>query len=184
MSHKFLLNSNFHSLLIAIDRELAEQERLKGCSCGGSLHQANYARSPIGLPADFRAAFDSRYSLCCSVCRKRVTPPSVRFFGRRWYPAALFLLISALRLGVNECRLSQLKRHFGIRVSESTWKRWRRWWREIFVEKPFWKQNCGLVPEPRRPVTIVGRMLHVFTGDLENKMLILLKFILPMTTNY
>lgn len=41
---------------------------------------------------------------------------------------------------VNEHRLAQIKRHFGITVSESTWKRWRRWWRIAFNKTRFWKQ--------------------------------------------
>ena len=36
-----------------------------------------------------------RFSLCCSVCRRRVKPASVRFFGRRFYVGALFV-VSAL----------------------------------------------------------------------------------------
>ena len=81
------------SLLIAIDREIAEATRKKGCDCGGALHQSNYPRSPFGLSAEFRIAYEERFSFCCADCRKRTTPSSVRFFGRRWYPAPLLLLI-------------------------------------------------------------------------------------------
>ena len=57
MSHKFLLNASFHSLLNAIDQELAEQALKKGCShCGGKLHQADYPRSPFGIPQPFYVA--------------------------------------------------------------------------------------------------------------------------------
>ena len=101
MSHKFIFSASFHSLLIAIDRELSELTRQQGCSCGGRLHQSNYPRSPFGLPAEFRSFYDERFSSCCHDCRKRTTSPSVRFFGRRWYPAPLLLLISALMLSIN-----------------------------------------------------------------------------------
>lgn len=139
MSHKFLFNSTFHALLlIEIDRELAESTRQKGCPCGGSLHRSSYPRSPFGLPPKLRFAYQERFSFCCNICRQRTTSPSVRFFGRRWHPAPLFLLISALTLSINEHLLAQIKRHFGITVSESTWKRWRRWWRDTFVETAFW----------------------------------------------
>lgn len=137
MSHKFLFKSTFHTLLIAIDRELAEDVRQQGCHCGGRLHQANYPRSPFGLPAKFRHAYDERFSLCCDNCRKRTTPASVRFFGRRWYPAPLLLLISALMTSISDTRLEQVKRHFGISVSESTWKRWRRWFRNVLLKLIF-----------------------------------------------
>jgi hypothetical protein len=114
MSHKFLLNSSFHSLLNAIDQELLNKAQEAGCPfCDGRLDRADYPRSPLGIPAQFRESYDERFSLCCVECRKRTTPPSVRFFGRRWYPAPVLVLISLLTLGINDYRLGQLKRHFG-----------------------------------------------------------------------
>lgn len=184
MSHKFLFDSSFHTLLIAIDRELAEEVRQQGCSCGGRLHCSNYPRSPFGLLIKFRTAYEERFSFCCSDCRRRTTPPSVRFFGRRWYPAPLLLLISALMLSINERRLTQIKHYFGITVSESTWKRWRRWWRAAFIETAFWKQARGLIPEPKRCISIARRMLIAFQGKIDNKMLLLLQFISPITAGH
>lgn len=183
MSHKFLFHASFHLLLNKIDQELAEKEKEKGCGyCGGVLHQADYPRSPFGLPAPFRENYDERLSLCCSQCRKRTTPPSVRFFGRRWFPAPLLILISALTLGINERRLMQVKRHLGVTVSESTWKRWRRWWREAFMQTPFWQQAKGsFLPVP----TLIGFFPRVllmrFQGKLEEKMGFLLNFLAPLT---
>jgi hypothetical protein len=184
MSHKFLFNSTFHTVLIAIDRELAEAVRQRGCPCGGVLHQANYPRSPFGLSAELRAAYEERFSFCCDDCRRRTTPPSVRYFGRRWYPAPLLILISALMISINEYRRNQIKRHFGITVSESTWKRWRRWWRNTFVETVFWKQARGLIPEAKRPMSMARRMLISFQGSIDNKMLLLLKFISDITAGH
>jgi hypothetical protein len=182
MSHKFTLNSTFHSLLLAIDRELSELTRQGGCTCGGRLHQSNYPRSPLGLPAEFRPIYDERLSFCCDDCRKRVTPPSVRFFGRRWYPAPLLLLLSALMISINDYRLRQIKRHFGITVSESTWKRWRRWWRDAFVETHFWKQARGEISQNNhRGSSMVRRMLNVFQGLIDKKIILLLKFLSPIT---
>ena len=184
MSHKFLLNSRFHSLLIMIDRDLAEEVRQKGCPCGGVLHRSNYPRSPFGLLPKYRESYEERFSFCCNDCRRRMTPRSVRYFGRRWYPAPLLLLISALMLSINEHRLTQIKRHFGITVSESTWKRWRRWWRSVFVETDFWKHVRSLIPEPKKTVIIVRRMLHSFQGTIDNKMTLLLKFMSPITAGH
>ena len=185
MSHKFVSDSNFHLLLNKIDHEISEAARQKGCSyCGHSLHQADYPRSPAGLPAEFREHYNERHSLCCDTCRKRTTPPSVRFFGRRWFPAPLFVLISILTIGVNERRLSQVKRHFGISVSESTWKRWRRWWRELFLKTPFWQQAKGHVLIPIEETKSIPRaLLSLFEGGLENKMRHLLKFLSPLSTS-
>lgn len=181
MSHKFPFNSTFHRVLVAIDRELAESTRQKGCSCGGVLHVSNYPRSPLGIPAPIRSNYDTRLSFCCDNCRKRTIPPSVRFFGRRWYPAPLLLFISACMVSINDYRLAQIKRHFGISVSESTWKRWRRWWREAFTETRFWKQARGSIPEPKRTAMQPRGMLNAFQGSLDKKISSLLQFLSPIT---
>ena len=72
----------FFSLLLKIDRATADELRQKGCpECGGPLHWANYARSPRGVPSECGTEHLTRLSLCCGRegCRKRLTPPSVRF---------------------------------------------------------------------------------------------------------
>ena len=184
MSHRFTFNSTFHRILVAMDREIAETTRHTGCFCGGVLHFSNYPRSPAGLPAQFRLDYDTRFSFCCEDCRKRTTPPSVRFFGRRWHPAPLLTLISSLMISINDYRLAQIKRHFGISVTESSWKRWRRWWKEAFVGKRFWKQARGLIPEPKKPMNLPRRMLHAFQGALYEKIILLLQFISPITAGH
>ena len=128
MYQNFMYDANFHELLCSIDQEFTNKAMQQGCVyCGSKLYQADYPRSPFGLPAQFRPLYNERYSLCCSTCRKRVTPPSVRFFGRRWFPAPFLVLISILMNGASDRRLVQVKRHFGIAVSKSTWRRWRGW---------------------------------------------------------
>jgi hypothetical protein len=182
MSHKFLFDANFHLLLNTIDQEIAKETQQKGCiHCGNKLHQANYPRSPVGIPSEFRCAYDERLSFCCDECRRRTTPQSVRFFGRRWFPAPLLILVSALMLGINERRLAQVKRHFGIAVSESTWKRWRRWWRESFMATQFWQQAKGLAPTAIETRSFPRALLSVFPGVLEEKMRLLLRFLSPLT---
>jgi len=42
-----LADTSFFSLLLRIDRDLAQQARAGGCPwCGGSLHRASYRRKP------------------------------------------------------------------------------------------------------------------------------------------
>jgi hypothetical protein len=43
-------------------------------------------------------SFDRRFSLCCGRegCRRRATPPSVRFLGRRVYVGAVVIVASVL----------------------------------------------------------------------------------------
>ncbi len=183
MSHKFLLKASFHLSLNAIDQELSKTVEQQGCPHGGGkLHQADYPRSPFGLPASFRDSYDKRLSFCCSQCRRRTTPPSVRFFGRRWFPAPLFILISALKRGATEQRRAQVQRHLGIVVSTSTWKRWQQWWRDSFMTTAFWQQSKGyLVAMPEVKKTFVHKLLSVFQGLLEAKMQRLLTFLAPIT---
>lgn len=183
MIHNFLLNTSFHSLLIAIDQELTQNVQKEDCAfCGGRLHQANYHRSPFGVPPSIRSNYDKRFSLCCDTCRKRTTPQSVRFFGRRWYPAPLLVLVSTLTLGINERRLKQVKQHLGVAVSESTWKRWRRWWRQSFETTPFWQQTRGLALKAVETKKLFPRALFVlFQGTFEEKLQLLLKFLSPLT---
>ena len=184
MCQNFIYNITFHQLLHSIDQELANKSMRQGClHCGGKLHQAIYPRSPFGLPEQFHHLYNERYSLCCSTCRKRTTPSSVRFFGRRWFPAPLLILISALGKGANDRRCKQVKRHFGITVSKSTWQRWCRWWRDSFVATPFWKQARGLLISTQQEAC--GHFLHDlldrFQGTFIEKICYLLRFFLPLT---
>lgn len=183
MSQNFLFNASFHLFLIQIDKEIATKTREQGCiCCGGKLHVADYPRSPVGIPAELRQYYEKRLSLCCTTCRHRITPPSVRFFGRRWYPAPFHLLISVLMCGINERRLSQVRRHFGITVNESTWKRWRKWWNNAFEETAFWRKEKGLMPHAGITDTPFPRaLLNEFRGAPEEKMRFLLRFLSPLT---
>jgi len=151
MSHKFLINSSFHNALETMDHDLAEQERVKGCACGGRLHQSNYPRSPLGTPLEFREYYQARYSYCCAKCRKRTTTPSLRFFGRCWFPEFIHLLISALMNG--EVRTlkklcEKLQELFNIRISAKTCRRWKQWWRDSFTTTKFWQGISGIIPIP------------------------------------
>ncbi len=182
MSHKFLFDANFHLLLNKIDEEFFKEIKEKGCpSCGGKLHKSNYPRSPFGMPQAFRSFYEERFSFCCEECRKRTTPPSVRFFGRRWYPAPLFMLICLLELGISKHRQAQIQRHFGITISLSTWKRWRSWWQESFKETSFWKITQGIIPLSQIYGPFPRAFLKTFQGSLEEKIRFLLRFLSPLT---
>ncbi len=143
--HSILSDARVWSFLEAVDAAEAETCREAGCPrCGGALHSATYPRKPYGLAADLRDDV-RRFSLCCSVCRRRVKPPSARFFGRRFYLGALFVLVSALVLrgGV---RLQTIKRKWGIPVA--TLRRWRRWWLQAFPLTREWQAKRGELAAP------------------------------------
>jgi hypothetical protein len=54
---------SFWSLLLSIDRDLAERARRQGCPCGGRLHCANYPRAPLGAPEQLPDEYRQRFSL-------------------------------------------------------------------------------------------------------------------------
>jgi hypothetical protein len=122
-------------LLEKIDTETAEATRGKGCPhCGGKLHLADYERKPRGGPG-----WDRRHSFCCAAegCRRRRTPPSVRFLGRRVYAGFVVVLMSAMVHGLKPERVRSIQEKLGI--DRRTLERWRGWWLSGFVEGSFWK---------------------------------------------
>jgi hypothetical protein len=139
MYHNLPRAASFWSFLYAIDRDAAETRRKQACQCGARLHYANYVRKPRGTRVQLPGPQCLRFSLCCERdgCRKRTTPPSVRFLGRTVYLAAVVVLVSAMRQGPSPRRVRELTRHFG--VDRRTIARWQVFWREHFPQTPFWK---------------------------------------------
>lgn len=184
MSQNFLFKSSFHAYLIKIDLELANICAEKDCVyCGGKLHQADYPRSPMGMPQSFRDQYSQRISFCCSNCRKRTTPPSVRFFGRRWYPAPIFTFISIMTCGINKRRIALIEKHFGIVMRETTWRRWRKWWHDEFVVTKFWQAAKGQI-SPIDEITqgpFPRGIFNLYAGNIEQKILLFLPFVSPLT---
>jgi len=181
MYHNLLQNTMFHAFLTTIDETLANKIGEAGCLCGGSLHQSDYSRSPLGLPIFCRKYYNRRLSFCCGQCRKRITPPSVRFFGRRRFPAPTFILLSFLKRGISAPILKQVRHHFGVDVSKRTWQRWCRWWREGFVATAFWRQAKGLIPISALNENYPRPLLRVYSGSFSDRWVAVLKFLAPLT---
>ncbi len=102
-----LSDPNFHQLLMRIDEDLAAQTQAGGCPvCGGRLHSATWPRKPRGIPHGSREPYQSRFSFCCAEagCRRRCTPPSVRFPGRRVWLGVVVVVMTALRCGIDAKR--------------------------------------------------------------------------------
>jgi hypothetical protein len=184
MSHNFLLNTSFHNKLLEIDQKTAEQVRTQGCRhCGGELHQANYPRIGFGIHSNIAAVYATRLSFCCARCRRRTTPPSIRFFGQRRFIAATFVLLCALRLSPSDKHQEQLARRLGITLSLSTWKRWRAWWHYDFLQTRFWAEAKShvvlIITEPPLPKAL----LQYFSGkhSLEPRLILLLQWLSPLS---
>lgn len=186
MLQPLLRDVRFFRALAAFDVDLAEETRQGGCvECRGALHRSRYPRKPRGLPSDtLKPAYSQRESFCCSDrdCRKRHTPPSFRFFGRRLYVGAIVVLVSAMTGGITERRAAALKERMG--VSMRTLRRWRSWWRSVFVETPFWKGAGGrFAPPPPDPQGLPASLLERFTGPQpRDRLVACLRFLAPLTT--
>lgn len=156
MYHDLPRDASFWLFLFSIDQDLAHNTRKEGCPCGGRLHCANYPRKPRGGPDDLPDQYRYRLSFCCNRdgCRKRVTPPSVRFLGWKVYLGAVVILVAAMRQGPSPRRVRELSRLFG--ADRRTIARWQVFWREHVPQTPFWKvarSSCA-GGEDRRPSAI------------------------------
>ena len=173
---KLLNDTQFFKLLMRVDADLAKTASLSGCdSCGGKLHCGDYPRLPRGS----RWVRDKRFSFCCSKCRKRKTPPSVVFLGRKVYLGVVVVLVGAMMHGLHAKRVERLRQVLGI--DEHTLIRWREWWRETFVASPFWKGARGrfspVLDDARMPLSLV----EAFHGEVAENMVRLLVFLAPIT---
>jgi len=186
MSHNFLFNASFHEALLAFDLSEANRTRNLGCPyCAGALHQAHFPRKAFGVPAKLRHLYAKRFSLCCAVCRRRTTPSSVRFAAKIRFISSVFVLISALRMAASEARCDALARRFGVRLSISTWQRWRSWWRGL-PNTVFWRHAKSrfstLITPPSDKSGLARALLKQFTSpDLSQRLHLLLCFLLPLS---
>jgi hypothetical protein len=166
--------------LLRIEQDLAEVERRRGClRCGGRLDGARYPRKPRGCPIELDARYESRLSLCCDACRKRTTPPSVLFLGRRVYYGAAIVL-SVMDKTLTTKRLVELKQRLG--VDRRTVRRWQRWWRESFPRTALWSTERGRLMPPVDESALPASLLERFSGDLAGRLISLLRFVSPLTT--
>jgi hypothetical protein len=181
--HAVLSDSRFFSTLTKFDEDLAAEWRAAGCGwCGGRLDSARYPRKPRGGPSDLGAEYAWRLSFCCAEegCRRRVTPPSVRFLGRRVYLGVVVLLVTAMEHGLSLRRVAKLNEHLGIGLR--TLRRWRQWWRAAFVRSAFWRAARGRFVPPVEETALPYALLERFSGSLAEQVRATLEFVSPLTT--
>jgi hypothetical protein len=161
-------NATFWSFLFTVDQDLAERARKQGCPCGGRLHRADYPRKPRGSADALPDTYKSRFSFCCDrdACRKRATPPSVRFLGRKIYLGAFVVLISAMRHGPSLRRAGELATLFG--VDRRTIGRWQQFWREHFPQTHFWKSARGRLLPTFHVTTLPLSLLSAFVAQSDD----------------
>ena len=138
MYHDLPHDARFWSFLFALDKDLAEKARSKAVPAADTCTAPTIHGSHAALPSSF-PSHSLRLSFCCDRdgCRKRVTPPSVRFLGPKVYLGVIVILISAMRQGPTPRRVRELSTRFG--ADRRTIARWQVFWREHFPQTPFWK---------------------------------------------
>ena len=171
-------DAKFFEQLARIDRECMMAFRRAGCRrCGGPLHHADYPRKPRGWLDGAGETMEKRFSLCCGWCRKRLTPPSVRFLGRKVYLGAVVMVASIIWM------ITAVVGRLVGDVPVRTVQRWMGWWRQVMPATEFWRAAAGQFSPPppehcRLPLSLVER----FGGDETERILKALAMLAPLTT--
>jgi hypothetical protein len=183
MYHELFRHASFWAFLFSVDEDLAKVTREAGCPCGGRLHGASFPRKPRGVRENLPESYRYRLSFCCERdgCRKRRTPPSVRFLGRKVYLGAVVVLVAAMRQGPSPRRILELTELFG--ADASTIARWRKFWCEHFPQTSFWKvARSRFLPQldiADLPRALLEAFLH--RDDSPQDWERLLRFLSPIT---
>lgn len=152
MVDAFELGGEFFEGLMGIDAEITARVAAEGCRfCGGRLHRGDYDRKPRGGALGAAAeVFRRRFSLCCGRegCRRRATPPSVRFLGRRVYVGAVVIVAAVVVLAMVTATASAARRATGI--PPRTLGRWLAWWRGPFGSTPVFVDIAARIPGVER----------------------------------
>ena len=182
--HAFLNDSRFYRYLFLIDQDIASDAQSSGCPyCGGVLHSARYPRKPRGIRSALDASYETRLSFCCATegCRRRTTPPSMRFLGRKVYLGVIIILVTALEQGLTPRRRKQLIEQLDL--YPQTLSRWRKWWHETFPSSRCWQAERGNYVPPVDTNLLPDALLERLNGrDLRHRLCLLLRLITPLTT--
>ena len=186
MCHDFLHDASFYQSLFVLDQCIAEQVRQGGCThCGAALHVSNYPRKPRGVDRYLLGdSYSHRLSFCCERdgCRKRFTPPSVRFLGRKLYLGVILILLSAREQG-----LSAQGRHLlmdQLDIWPQTLARWQSWWSRQIPATRWWTALRGQLMPAVDVCTLPGCLLGRVDGTtLSVRLQQLLMLMMPLTSD-
>lgn len=183
MVHGYETDAKLFARLAEIDRIWAAEVRERGCAdCGGPLDRADFARKPRGDLGEAADEYTRRTSFCCrrEGCRRRATPQSVRFLGRKVYVGVLVVIASVFGRRMELVGRGRPRRVEGVPVR--TVRRWLDWWNIGFALSAFWKEAKGLFATPVDEGELPGSLLERL-GDVGATTLTrLLALIAPITT--
>ena len=182
MYHSLLTDARFYNSLLDLDRLIARQIRQQKCPfCHGKLNQAHFLRKPRGVPKGTHPDYSVRFSYCCGQdgCRKRITPPSMRFLSRKVYSSVILFLIFLFNSKSDEARMDKLNALLGTTISVETIRRWRHYWAKVVPNSHTWKRSpFNQALSEILPVSL----LALFQGDLKQQLQRGLRWLLPLTT--
>ena len=185
MLPNFSLGDKIFRWLVKIDEETIRLVAAAGCQfCGGPLHRGDYPRKPRGgLLAVAGEVFTKRISLCCGWegCRRRSTPPSVIFLGRRVYVGVAVVL--AVMVAETAERAREVRRRTG--VTPRTVGRWRGWWQKKFPRSRLYRVESGRFMPPLDRTRLPGSLVERFerAGRSADEVLVrVLGFLAPLST--
>lgn len=167
------------------DERVAAQVAKEGCPhCDGRLDRGDYPRKPRGGLIGVVAEGDLwRISLCCcrEGCRRRATPPSVRFLGRKVYVGAVIVIASVAALIA--ATITEVRRATGIPTR--TLRRWAGWWSSGFGTSACFEDLRGRFMPPldvlALPASLLDR-LSPLAGDEWTTLARGLALVAPVTT--
>jgi len=182
--HGFLNDANFWRLLSDLDHQIASEVQSQGCVCGGVLHSACYPRKPRGVTrTQLGPKYEYRLSFCCNRegCRRRCTPPSVRYLGRRVYLGVIVTLVCAIEHGLTHTRRDYLIERLAI--DRRTLNRWVHWWGEQLPSTAWWIALRGQLSSPICAHALPDRLLGIINAaDLSTRLSRFLCLLMPLST--
>ena len=185
MWHTSTTDDKYFEELEKEDARIAARVRLAGCPhCKGRLDRADYPRKPRGgdLAADGER-LDRRISLCCARegCRRRATPPSVVFLGRRVY-----LGIVVLKAGLTAEAARPTPPTLPPPSPPSrTVRRWLWWFREVLPRGSYFAAaRARLWPPIEDVAALPGALVARFSTQTPGMEALraTLRFLAPTTT--
>jgi hypothetical protein len=187
--HTLGLDREFFLELTHIDEEIARQVAAARCPwCGGPLDRSDFDRKPRGdlfIAADVTLPW-RRISFCCrrDSCRRRSTPPSVVFLGRRVYAGAVVIVASALALSWQRAMASQdaAPQRTATQVPLRTLRRWARWWQGELTATSLFAALRGLLASPIETSRLPCSLLERLAGSAVDQLRALLRLLAPLTT--
>ena len=169
--------------------DLIEAQNIKeaGCPyCGGNLHKANYLRKPRGNDLKCTDKYEERLSFCCGKCRRRTTPKSCRFLGRKVYCSWSIVCSEIVK---NSLMASDILISSVIGASVRTISRWRSWWQNKVGQSAIWYHlRVHITPtvDTTRLVSELAQRFNITWQQPNNSITKLLNFLSPLSirSNY